>query len=298
MKIIPFLVGPCLLTLLVGCNDVSSNHKLGSEPVVATPGVEGTNTRDDLLSSIHREKGSPVLTYADEITATLNSTLSQTIYRSIPMMAKDDEGSSLSVITITNIGRPKTVCGIGDFAGIDARVSDCLSKNNDSALWDANRYGSSGEGNWNLVTRNADGKEIWLDTRSGMVWSDPVTDTGVNVFNWCKASGNTEGNTTTETINCTTVGENKSLCENTTFADVGTQVTWRLPTRNDYLQADLNGLRFVLSKETNTGAWTATMRAASVGRTEAWVYNSAEGTLSSGTLTTERQVRCVGAPAR
>jgi hypothetical protein len=137
-------------------------------------------------------------------------------------------------------------------------------------------------------------KEFWLDDKTGMVWSHVMT-----AVNWCKASGNTENNTTDIVVDCNLIGEALSSCYNKTQEEVGDQIKWRLPTRNDYLQADINGLRFVMKKEPDTTVfWTGTLRAAAAGRNEAWIYGQKEGTLSSGLLTTEHQVRCIGAPVR
>jgi hypothetical protein len=267
----------------------------------STQGVEGANGEDNLRSAIHREKGSPVLSYAQEISKVISRNLPEALYRVVPSMAIDDEGSNKNVITINNLGRPSVVCGIdGTFPGIDARITDCFQKNRESAIWEGYRYGAAGEGTWKLVSLTSDGEEIWFDGRTGMVWSDlRKKDNGVNVFNWCKASGNTENDTSSEVIDCGILNDQtEQLCVDAVTPGLGDQIKWRLPTRNDYLQADLNGARFVLKKENTQGVWTATMRAGVIGRTEAWVYNSKDGTLFGGNLTSDRQVRCIGAPIR
>lgn len=301
MKNTKILIGMAFLTLLVGCQDVSSNRRQGTNnnTVITRPGAEGTDGSDSIRSSMHRERGAPVLSYADEIKKTLANDLPETLYRTVPLMEKDDEGSIKNVITVDRRGRPTTACGLGNsFAGIDARVTDCFQKNGDNSIWEGATYGAAGEGTWKLVQRNNDGDEIWIDGRTGMVWSDIAKNsTGINVFNWCKASGNTQNDTPTESIDCNAISDGINVCE-IVSDEISSQIKWRLPTRNDFLQADLNGSRFVLKKETEVGLWTATMRAGVSGRTEAWVYNSKDGTLSPGTLTTERQVRCIGAPVR
>lgn len=295
-----YFIGLALIPFLVSCGeDVSSNRKKGTpQSERYTPAAEGSNGDDNLRSAIHREKGSPVLSYADEIAKTLARDLSVSLYRAIPSMEKDDEGSNKNVTTMTNIGRPSVSCGLGaNFAGIDARVTDCFLKNKEKALWEGHRYGASGEGTWKLVSLSADGKkETWFDGRTGMVWSELHEKA-----NWCKASGNTENMTTTELIDCNNLNDTTSgeeICINAVTEGIGNQIKWRLPTRNDYLQADLNGLRFVLKKEGDPGLWTATMKAKVAGRTDAWVYHSKDGTLTSSNLATELQVRCIGIPVR
>lgn len=283
------------LTTLVSCGeDVSSNHKIGhsnNRPETTTPEL-GTNSSSILFSQMHREKGSAVLTYSQEISSILANDLSDTQYRVIPSLTKDDEGSVANVTTLNDLGRPNVSCGSGgDFTGINARMADCLSKNAERASWNGTRYGAAGEGNWRLVSLT-DTRENWLDERTGLVWSYLLTP-----VNWCQAAGNTENDSPLNTVDCAEASVSLSACVGATLQDLpATQIKWRLPTRGDVLQADLNGLRFVLSQESATGLWTATIRAASQGRSEAWVYHSKDGTLSAAGLTTERQVRCVGAP--
>lgn len=293
------LVGLLFLTLVSGCGeDVSSNRRLGENQIPTTDVNRpelcpegGQNVR----SHLHREKGSPVLSYAEEITKTLSNQLPDSLYRVIPAIGKDDEGSAKNVTTVADRGRPGMDCGLGTtFTGVEQRIADCAQKNSELAQWDGTRFGAAGEGTWNLVSKNAT-KEIWQDGRTGMIWSY-VLNAPVN---WCMASGNSESETTETIIDCTAIGGLQSVCAKASLEETGANVVWRLPTRNDFLQADLNGIRFVLKKENRElGLWTATIRSASEGRNEAWVYNSQEGTLSSGTLPTERNVRCIGAPVK
>lgn len=284
-----------ILTTLVGCGEeVSSNHKIGernNRPETTTPEL-GTNSSSTLLSQIHREKGSAILTYAQEISSIIAGNLSDTLYRVIPSITQDDEGSVANVTTVNDLGRPNVSCGSGaDFSGINARIADCSSKNGERATWRGLLNGAAGEGNWKLVSLN-DNRENWLDERTGLVWSYLSSQ-----VNWCQASGNTENASALNTVDCAQASASLSICAGATLQDLpDTQIEWRLPTRGDFLQADLNGLRFVLSQESDTGLWTATIRAASQGRSEAWVYHSKDGTLTAAGLTTERQVRCVGAP--
>lgn len=290
-----------LLSFLTSCNDVSSNHKMGQNrnPERNRPEI-GSEGSENLRSHIHRERGSAILSYAEEIQKTLGRDLPQISYRIIPLMEKDDEGSSKNVATIEDLGRPTINCGRGDgFAGIDGRITDCFQKNADKALWEGYRYGAAGESTWKLVTRNGSGKEMWLDMRTGMVWSYlRANSEGKNLFNWCKASGNDENASSELIVDCNELAAGESVCAGELLDEVGTQIQWRLPTRNDFLQADINGIRSIFPKEDDRGLWTATMRAAADGRSEAWVYNTKEGTLSGAALASERFVRCIGAPVR
>lgn len=299
MKMSSLVTGLCLSTLLVGCEDVASNRKMGTNKnPPTTQAVEG-NGSDLIKSHMHRKNGAPVITYAEEIVKTLGSQLPENLYRTIPLMDTDDEGSKNNVITRSVLGRPTEACGNGTtLTGIDSRITDCSQKNGDKAIWDGTNFGASGEGIWKLVSRSTSGDEIWFDGRTGMVWSDLLEKDTAKSFNWCAASGNDEDDTPNETTNCRTLGDAVSLCAGNAIAGLANQVQWRLPTRNDFLQADLNGSRFVLKKENDQGLWSATIRAASSGRSEAWVYDSTEGTLAGGKMTDLRQVRCIGTPVR
>lgn len=297
MKRSQILIGMCLLATLVGCNDTGNQTR---KPVTDSSAGGLEPDEQTIMSGIHREKGATVLTYAEEITKTLANNLPAAIYRTIPDIEKDDEGTDgVNINTRSSLGRPKTVCGgAGTFTGINARIADCAQKNGNAAIWEGSRYGASGEGTWQLVALLDSTKEIWIDNRTGMLWSDTVKnlDTGATEFNWCKAAGSEALPTPTSAIDCNTEAGGEKVCTNLMFDEIGTQIQWRLPTRNDFLQADLDGLRFVLKKETSNGLWTATMKAGSTNRTEAWVYQSSNGTLVAGELTTTRNVRCIGVP--
>lgn len=293
-----FIWMPVLFTMIVGCGeDVSSNRRRG------TPGqerntseVNGNGGLDGTRSQVHRRTAAPVLSYSEEIAQTLNNSLSDVLYRIVPLMETDDESSAL---TIQELGRPKKVCGIADtLQGVDSRITDCFQKNGNLSLWEGSRYGTSGEGIWKLVSRNADGREIWFDTRTGMAWSDIITIDGAASFNWCQASGNIENDTPSTTTDCNDIAAGISTCVGKTDGDIGVNVKWRLPTRNDLLQADLNGARAVLKKESSLGLWTATLKSGVSGRNEAWIYKSADGTLTNDVLSSKYHVRCIGAPIR
>lgn len=283
-----------LLFLLTGCGeDVGSNNKLG-RPLRDVFGAEAGQGSTSLPSQIHRERGAPILSISQEISKTLTNDLPENLYRTIPLIEKDDEGSDKTVTTRTSLGRPTVSCGTDStLTGIDSRITDCFQKNSDKSLWEGFRFGTSGEGTWKLVSL-VNNQEVWLDNTTGLVWSDVLTTT-----NWCQAAGNDELPQGSTTVNCSDLMEQKRICQDLNIEGLAGRIIWRLPTRNDFLLSDLNGARFVLKAETpGTGLWTATLKGASADRSEAWIYHSQDGTLSSGNLSTTHQVRCVGAPAR
>ncbi len=275
------------MTSLYGCGDDigsgRSNRPLPGEGTIPEI-LPGTNS---IRSQLPREKGSPVLSYAEEIQKTLSNSLPVSLYRLIPDQEKDDESAS---ITVQTLGRPLVDCGTGStFGTITARIADCVQKNSDKATWDGTRFGVAGDGNWSLVAKTG-GAEFWLDSLTNLIWSPLLEAT-----NWCRASGNSQGVGGNVTVDCQTGALGPPSCDDATLDVIGTNVRWRIPTRNDFLQADLNGLRSVLTKEAEgTGLWTGTVRAGSTGRQEAWIYQSKEGTLSSDAMTATRPVRCIG----
>ena len=297
MNLKTLIISTSLLGFITACgDDVSSNRKMG-KPTQDTQAVEN-GTKNQITSFIHRERGATVLSSLEEASRIISNNLPVT-YRTIPLMEKDDEGSRSNVLTRSDLGRPTVTCGLGTaFSGIDSRIADCFQKNTDKALWQGQLYGSSGEGDWKLVSRTEDGAELWLDNRTGLVWSDVVKTADKSSFNWCMASGNDDLPSSVATVDCNDLMDQTRVCQDLVIEGLAQNVKWRLPTRNDFLQADINGARFVLKSENSSGLWTATMRAKATGRTEAWVYHSSEGTLSGAPLSSERQVRCIGAAIR
>ena len=281
-----------VLGQLMGCGeDVGGRN--GRRALETTTQGANNNGNTNLISShMHRLRATaPIPTYLQEIEFTLSNTLPPGL-RTIPLMEIDDEGThAMNVMTMQD-SRPSTICGVGiNLKGIDARINDCRLKNIDSALWNGYLSGASGEGSWQLVALTSRGKEIWLDIRTGMVWSDAEA-TG----NWCMASGNAQEASLDIATDCKNMGENKNLCHDMNIDGIGSNIRWRLPTRNDYLQADLNGLRFVMPLGDELGFWTATMQSGKPGRTHAWVYYPEQGTLEAQVLTSVRGIRCIGAP--
>lgn len=277
-----------LTMTLISCGeDVSTNRrgKPGSIPVTSTPAATPQIQTPQILSGLPRTRATVQLTAKEEITQITGNKL-PSYYRPIPNMWLDDEGSEKNSISRTSMGRPTGECGSSvSLTNIDARIADCLSKNPDRASWIGLQNGSATEGDWRLVALSANGKEVWLDERTGLAWSDMIASA-----NWCKASGNSDQFKT----DCALLGENTNFCENQTV-EMNLNIRWRLPTRNDFLQADLDGARLVLKPGS---FWTATLDSKSTTRERAWVYTQDQGLLSTSSLADLHQVRCVGAPVR
>lgn len=294
MKTLAFtLLASTLLLQSCGDDASSGGRRDNNTPTNQTQAAEPEAEGSAISSPMFRVRGKAYLTYAQEIEATINGTLSENS-RPVPSILIDDEGKHQgSVLTRTGLGRPSVACGNGrSFTGIEGRIADCATKNGEKATWVGSNEASQGEGTWNLVSRDAANNEIWLDKKTGMVWSD-VLKTDVN---WCKAAGNTEAPTTPATTDCNALSEEESLCYNNDSMDgIGNNIAWRLPTRNDYLQADLDGIRFVVKKSA-IALWTATINSLSTTRSQAWTYTMTQGTLEVANLDAAKAVRCIGAP--
>ena len=269
-----------VITILVGCGEDTNGPRRGE---IFIP----TITRDNFVvpSHIHKSREQLVL----ESRAVSNLIRTGTLpdgYRIAPVMATDDEGASTTdVRTRTSLGRPDTNCGNGSGLSAADRIRNCSTANGNKATWNGT-FGGAGEATWNLVAKSAE-NEVWMDSRTGLIWSHVVA-----VDNWCNAAGNNRKETV-PLIDCSQLGTDFS-CVGRQFIGL-TGITWRLPTRNDYLQADLDGLRYVLTDSADVGHWTATIDSASAGRSKAWVYIQEQGTIESVLLTENRNVRCVGA---
>jgi hypothetical protein len=273
--LIPFL-------FIIACNDVSTNRKMGTNQNPQTITAETA-----VVSGIHREQGTSPVLYADEIKADgkpLNT-------RYIPDNRLDDDGADGENTTFAQ--RPTVECGRGRLLSLKAKISDCLEKNGDRSNWIGKTKGSSAEADWKLVTLTVTGTsttEVWIDLRTKMLWSDIISTTA----NWCKAAGNDQPSSDLVSISCNDLIGNDRLCANYSHPELPA-AWWRLPTRIDYLQADIDGIRFVLKRGADA-FWTATTSTFTVSekRENAWTYNMVTGNLVAAKMTEGRHVRCIG----
>lgn len=278
------LMSLALLLVTIGCGE---DYSAGRRKLIDrdTPGLGGEDEPLLVASQLHRSRPNPVFSTMTEIDLIVSGNLNAG-YRTIPSMFTDDEGKNgANVRTKTSLGRPTVNCGMNAGLSVTQRIQDCANLNVDRASWIGRANGASGESTWSLVALS-ENQEVWLDTRTGLLWSDLQTAT-----NWCKASGNTQSG---NTVNCATMATSEPCISSVALKNITED--WRLPTRNDYLQADLDGLRFVM-KEAPTGFWTATVDSQSEDRSVAWVYVQTQGTLEKASMTQDRNVRCVGAAA-
>lgn len=187
----------------------------------------------------------------------------------------------------------------GQTGSIEARVKNC------NTLWSAALGSWSGASNWALVSLTQS-RQVWRDERTKMLWSDVIGES-----EHCSASGNSQN----VGFDCT--ANTLSLCAEVdglaTPDKVGTRpavysaskgglglasttpVLWRLPSREDFLQAYANGAARVVPGFVTSNQWTASVY--SLNRAEGWIFfntRSGNGGFFGASRTQIADVRCVG----
>lgn len=270
---------------LIAANITSGTTIFGVAGSAAAGSFDG-----QIASLIHRTVGTTQMTLATEKTTSSYAAG----YREIPDIFKDDTafwsaaagctgagGANQTCTTAIWATRPTVTCGTTQTT-IAARIAHCATQNSSAATWNGQTNGIAGEGNWKLVTYTGT-YEVWRDERTGLVWSDKVPTND----NWCKATGNAQADDPSSYCNNASYQDQTtpySYCvedashqpalagENwTTGAYHGIKggmgavatgtspaVRWRLPSRADWMQADIDGVRQVLPNINNT-FWSATI---------------------------------------
>lgn len=216
-----------------------------------------------LPSMMYRTRGSAQLSQREEQSFVATNTLPLT-HRSTPDPLLDND----SHVVYNTHGH--NYCGTEKgLETISSRISHCLKVNGSYSIWSGQGQGTSGEGDWKLVLKTK-GVTLWVDTRTNLIWSPPLKQT-----TWDIASG--------------TAPDNENICHElkSTTSD---QVSWRLPNRNEFFLADLNGARFAL-EDTKHDFWTA-----STGHNvqHAWVIRQSTGTIKLIDKEEQYEVRCIG----
>jgi len=175
------------------------------------------------------------------------------------------------------------------------RIKDCNDKIGDAtaSYWSGHAKGINGEGNWSLVSYS-NKKKVWQDSRTGLLWSDIVETEEYELAAGLEVDSDDpeEDESAAKKRVCQTDSDNyKDALGNIHES----KVHWRLPNRNEYLQADINGARFVLPNtdpNTDQETWTASY----AGNSEAWAINQKTGVLRKVNMITKLKVRCIGVP--
>lgn len=231
-------------------------------------------------------------------------------YHEIPNSNTDDDGYWTSANGCTGAGGGSNTCtpvihathghaDCGTSGTIAARITNC------NFTWNGMANGIGGESIWQLVS-SISGKEVWKDTKTGLLWSDLMgTDT------WCTAAGSSQTNEVSNYCAANTVsycsegtGINAaSGSENWTTPTYAnekggmgknstTVVRWRLPNRSDWYQAEVDGVRFVLQSMVGNDFWTTTIY--SNFRQVAWIFKGSTGDATSNFRHNTYKIRCVG----
>lgn len=239
-------------------------------------------------------------------------------------------------------GRPSADCGrnidVIPNAVISDRIADCASKNGDTSYYNAVQYGQGGEGDWKLVTK-VGAKEVWQDQRTQLLWSD-VADYYYNwyqasgysqetVYSQRDTDYDSAPNDSNTSCNgspcqpsspisvCAEVENDKILAggghptadyapnpENTFKGNLKASdgVVWKLPSRDDWMLAEVNGIRKATPNWVVAGLshpiggefhvyWSSS--SASFFRRNAWFFDGFGG-LDGYDRSNELSVRCVG----
>lgn len=126
-------------------------------------------------------------------------------------------------------GAPPLSCGTN--GSVRERIADCATRRSSS--------GTRGGFEWRLVTHVPEGSEVWRDEATGLVWSDTAGDHLEQDQAETRCGGSAPH------------GEDGFIPRE--------EVRWRLPSHDDYVEADAHGLRELLPNMLGHRFWTATL---------------------------------------
>lgn len=253
---------------LFSCMEASDNSNRSNKPA-----REETNQRPSLnarmsaiqKSQLNRTRGQKQFTHEQLNKEIVAGSLDIKEYRIIPDPQIDNTSEIRSAL------KPTKDCGFkSDLTSIEARRKNCLAENEDRSFWSGETNGTNGEGDWYLIYKKGN-HLIWLDENTGLIWSHALKPA-----NWNEASG-------------FDVEESNFVCG---LLDVlpTDQVRWRLPNRNEYLQAELDGARGVML-DGESFFWSATT---AQDTSEAWAVNVSTGELKRFEKNINLDVKCIG----
>lgn len=250
--------------------DTTDGDDTGSRTGTGTgtnPCINCQEAADLLTSGLYRVAGSTPMSLNTEKTNYIKDTLPSGYYPSI---------EELPEVNYVDYSATYQVCGEKEsYTNFAALKNSCITRNKDLSMWSATDNGIAGEADWELVY-SKDGNFIWQDTRTELVWSYTLSSAV-----WSIASGVEDYDTTEQTSYCDELNK-------ITFD----KIKWRLPSREEFLQADIDGARTVLMDQDNNEVfWTATPGEET---DESWGIRQSNGVLKSYNRDTPFAVRCVG----
>lgn len=285
------------LIILTGCIEASNNGRNGKNPT-RTPQDEdpcndsnttiqcATEFKGLVYSQIHRSNGAKPLTYSEIQELIIKGEL-PTVYRQIPEPSLDNDNNLRTASIGADHDFGKNDCGkSNELNGVIARLNDCKLQHEEArdgrSVWRGSTDGLSGEGQWNMIYRDNDEDiTLWLDTRTNLVWSHSFTSESWKVASGYLHKDLDEGlEPACKSLNSLTATENNP----------DGQIAWRLPNRNEFLQADINGARYIFDNTEDT-YWTAS----TASHTDAaWRIKQSTGQLEEDLKVNANSVRCVG----
>lgn len=272
VKLLIFLVS---LSVFYACTDAASNPRGKKDQDAGNRTTQTAPvTTESYRAQFYRDSGAKIISYSELIKKVKNNKLEG--YKLIPSSKTDN----ITTARYHNYDNLNTCGNLPESESIRSRELNCTTINADQAKWDGIANGMSGEGNWSLVyhqspSANIDRVSIWIDHTTGLLWSDSMGE-----YTWDEASG-------------VGVNDAEDVCKNFTALPLD-EVKWILPSRNEFLQADLNGARFVLA-DTQNYFWTSLRDAQSK---KAWGILQSTGELKSFADSTKLSVRCIGIPIK
>lgn len=287
-----------IITNLVACGAAkNSKSRSGENPENNPPDrdiqpADSDQLQKTLRSHMFRNKESQQLSFYGERDALAKKELPKT-HRTIPDAQRDVD---------TNVVRPEKIAspeaGCGNYSGVDAdqavsikaRYNNCKDVQGDinAVTWFGKNKAINGEGFWRMIANSSYtenekvfNKIIWQDLSTALLWSDLSAS-----YTWEEATGITNK----DSRPCLSKSD-------TPKHELGrihpSFVTWRMPNRNEFLQADLNGSRFVLPN-TSDYIWTASFGGTQNGVDMAWAIKVSTGELKLMPTSTELATRCIG----
>ncbi len=267
MKLSTFMAYTIIGTIILSCTE-AANNKREQNNIKRNTGNSPAATAGEIskvqASYIYRNRGANQLTH-EILQKNIKADSAPDTIHLIPDSQVDID-RQVSTATI-----PSKKCGnLTNHSSIGERITHCERINGSESFWNGIKNGISGEGVWRLVFN--DGREqVWLDVNTKTLWS-PIIDKG----NWQEASGYD-------------IESDSYTCGNIKLLPAD-QVRWRLPNRNEFLAADLNGARFVL-KDIDALLWTAS---SDNNQSLAWAIEQETGILSLKEKTSSQEIRCIG----
>jgi hypothetical protein len=211
---------------------------------------------------------------------------------------------------------------------IQERIADCAKKSSSVASLGP---GDAGTSTWQLVTRTASGRHVWLQVRTGKLWSDRLGRERVDMTSWCRAKGEVGASAR---VDCTPApspaagapsfayaqlqppeswcAEQADFATPTRFDESkggmrltatahSPSVTWALPTEEEWNAAKADGAEGVLPDGKDPFFWPASlvkrgMMSLLTKAVEARAGLTPEQAAQAGSMGTVLAVRCVGTP--